>query len=66
MCGLVIDPTQLNVSTSQSPLVLTTRPSGPLNDWQMPAPYRIADVIETNATYYMDFFWRQDVRPGNC
>jgi hypothetical protein len=22
----------------------------------MPAPYRIADVIETIATYYMDFF----------
>jgi hypothetical protein len=24
---------------------------------QMPAPYIIADVIETNATYYTDFFW---------
>ena len=30
----------------------------------MPAPYRIADVIETIATYHMDFFWGQDLQPG--
>ena len=24
-------------------------------------PYRIADVIETNATSYTDFFWNQDL-----
>ena len=30
----------------------------------MPAPYRIADVIETIATYYIDFFRGQDLQPG--
>ena len=30
----------------------------------MPAPYRIADVIETIATYHMDLFGGQDLQPG--
>ena len=45
------------MSISQSPglnhsaAILT-----PLKYRLMPAPYRIADVIETIATYHMDFF----------
>ena len=31
---------------------------------QLPAPYKIADVIENSATYCMDFFWGQDLQPG--
>ena len=61
-----MDPTELNRE------YLTVRWPEPLghpapltNYRQMPAPYIIVDVIETNATYYMGFFWRQDVRTGN-
>ena len=58
-------PRNFIVSTLQSLLALTTRPSCPHKYRLMPAPYRIVDVIETIEMYYMDFFWRQDVRTGN-
>ena len=55
MCDLVVDPTQLNREYLTSLLALTTRPSCPPK-FGLRLPYRIADVIETNATCYMDFF----------
>ena len=56
MCDLVFDPTQLNreyLTESAGLDDLAILP--PKKYRQMPAPYRIADVIETNATYYLDF-----------
>jgi hypothetical protein len=62
MCDLVIDPTQLNREYLTVRWPFTTWPSCPLKQYRlMPAPYRIADVIDTIATYYMVFSGRQDV-----
>ena len=55
ICNLVSNP-RVTMAISQKRLALTTRPSCPKKYRLMPAPYRIADVIETIATYYMDFF----------
>ena len=54
---------QLNMSTTQSSY---PKPLSHLNPTQigLRLPYRTADVIETNATYYMDFFVGQDLSPG--
>jgi hypothetical protein len=57
MCDLVFDPTHLNREYLIETLALTNRPYQPFSKYrQMPAPYRNADVIETIATFYMDFF----------
>ena len=48
-------PRNLIVSTSQSPGLNHSAILTPKKYSQMPAPYRIADVFEANATYHMDF-----------
>ena len=55
ICNLVSNP-RVTMANLTEKLALTTRPSCPLKYRLMPAPYRIADVIETIATCYMDFF----------
>ena len=62
ICNLVSNP-RVTMAISQKKLALTTRPSCPKKYRLMPAPYRIADVIDTIATYHRTFLG-QDLQPG--
>jgi hypothetical protein len=64
MCDLVFDSTHINCKFLTESAGLDHSAILPQTYRHMPAPYRIADVIETIATYYMVIFQRQDVRPG--